>query len=324
MNIGLTYDIQSDPSDERQVEFDTPETLEALTAALRDGGHQVFHLGSPLDLLARHAKLGGLDLVFNLAEGQGTRCREAWAPMLLELLELPYAGSDPLALMMGLDKVLCKQLAMAEGIPTPPWVAMSSLSELPAALPFKFPAIVKPRYEGSGRGIDAGAVVSDMAALRSRAAWLTGRCPGPILIEQFVDGGELTVCLIGNDPPMAYPAIQRAIDPASRLSCHVIRPAPESGLTPLQLTTELDRQAGRLSAKMFQVLGCRDVARVDFRVDRGGRLQFLEINPLPSFEPAGSFGLLAEYLGTTYAMLIGSIVQAALVRERASATAQMP
>jgi len=176
------------------------------------------------------------------------------------------------------------------------------------------PVIVKPRFEGSGRGIDAGAVVRTHEALRHRVRWLFERCPQPLLLEEFIDGGELTVCLIGNDPPMAFPAIQRPLDPATRLSCHVVRPSPSRGETPLVLDEALEAEARRMALAMFGAIGCRDMARIDLRVDRAGRVYFLEINPLPSFDPAGSLGLLAECLGTTYAHLVGRILEAALQR----------
>ena len=318
MRIGLTYDLQTDAADERQAEFDPPATLEALTTALESLGHQVIRVGSAQDLLAHPDRLQGVELVFNIAEGAHGRCREAWAPTLLELLGVPYVGSDPLALSLGLEKAMCKRLASAEGIPTPRWLSIARASALPKTLPLTFPLIVKPQQEGSGRGIDAGAVVRTPEALTARVAWLLTRCEGPVLIEEFVAHGELTVCIIGNDPPTAYPAIQRALDPETRLSCHVVRPVPERVECPLTLESALDAEARCTAVAVFQALGCRDMARVDLRVDAQGRLWFLEINPLPSFDPEGSLGLLAESLGTTYAHLVGEILRAALTRLHAA------
>jgi len=314
MRIGLTYDLQTDPADERQAEFDSPETIAAVSDALRALGHQVVPLGSAHDLVTAPERLDEAQLVFNLAEGTHGRCREAWAPVLLELHGVPYVGSDPLALALGLDKAVCKRLAQAAQVPTPRWVCVEHPRALPAMIPLTFPLLVKPRWEGSGRGIDAGAVVDTHEALVRRVRWLFERCPQSIMIEEFIDAGELTVCLIGNDPPQAYPAIQRPLDPATRLSCHVIRPVPSVVETPLLLDESLDEQARQIARTMFGLLGCRDMARVDLRVDRQGRPWFLEINPLPSFDPQGSVGLLAEHMGTTYAALIGRILDAALVR----------
>ena len=317
MHIGLTYDLQTDPGDEQQAEFDPPHTLETLIRALEAPGHRVIRLGRAFDLLRAPQRLQDVEIVFNIAEGNSGRCREAWVPMLLELRQVPYVGSDPLALSLALDKVVTKQLAIAEGIRTPRWISIGDPQMLPQQMPLSFPVIVKPRFEGSGRGIDPGAVAQSRADLVRRVAWLYERCRQPILIEEFIGGGELTVCLIGNDPPTAYPAIQRPLDPSTRLSCHLLKPQPLHGACPLVLDAALDVQAREMAVQIFEMLGCRDMARVDVRVDEAGQIYFLEINPLPSFDPEGSFGLLAEYLGTTYAQLIGEVLDAALVRLRA-------
>ncbi len=367
MPLGLTYDLQTDVTDERQAEFDPPQTIQALRQALESLGYPVVPLGNAFELIRAPERLRGVELVFNIAEGIDGRCREAWVPNLLDLTGVPYVGSDPLALSLGLDKVMTKRLAVAEGLSTPRWMSIEQSRALPQALALSFPLIVKPRFEGSGRGIDAEAVVHNQQALRERVEWLYQRCQQPILIEEFLAGGELTVCVIGNDPPVALPAIQRPLDPATRLSCHVVKqhvsspphqeatavkpwrngiearrvvqdatPPPPihwcggTGVNPwcggsrwecpVTLEESLDRDARHMALTMFQSLGCRDVARVDLRIDTQGRPAFLEINPLPSFDPEGSFGLIAEYLGLTYTQLIGRVLAAALQRTGSSIT----
>lgn len=314
MHLGLTFDLQTDPSDERQAEFDPQSTIDALRLALEAQGHHVSLVGNASTLLQGPACVCDVDLVFNIAEGAHGHCREAWAPMLLEFYNIPYVGSDALALSLALDKVVMKQLAVANGVPTPRWINIDHPVQLPKTLPFDFPAIVKPRWEGSGRGIDQGAVVRTPEALRQRVQWLYERVRQPILVEEFIAGGELTVCIIGNDPPVVYPAIQRPLDPATTLSYHVVKPAPATWVAPLILEPSLDQQARTIARTMFDAIGCRDMARVDLRVDAQGRASFLEINPLPSFDPEGSLGLLAESLGVTYDEIIGSILDAAFGR----------
>ena len=351
MRIGLVYDLQTDSADPHQAEFDPPGTIEALCCAIEDLGHHVVRLGNAFDLLAPPICLSRMserrrfdgaeafpqssvrtdlrkgaglasttwtsevDVVFNIAEGSHGRCREAWVPNLLELLKVAYVGSDPLALSLGLDKATSKRLASASGILTPRGIVVENPDMAVSALPLAFPVIVKPRYEGSGVGIDEGAVVYHQEALLERMRWLFERWPEPMVVEEFIPAGELTVCLIGNDPPTAYPAIQRSLDPATRLSCHVLTHATRSAWeTPLELTEELDAKARKIALVMFEALGCRDMARVDLRVDEAGAIYFLEINPLPAFAPGGSFGLLAESMGVPYSQLIGKILQAASSR----------
>lgn len=314
MNIGLTYDLQTDPHDLRQAEYDSPRTIDAVEQALTELGHEVQRLGSARDLMVAPDRLQGMELVFNIAEGSCGRCREAWVPTLLEMAGMPYVGSGPAALAMGLDKAMSKRMALACGVSTPAWVTVEHPDALPPTIPVEFPVVVKPRYEGSGIGIDEGAVVRDSNALHERVRWLHEQWQQPVVVERFIPHGELTVCVIGNETPIAYPAIQRPLDPASRLSTHVVTHQPVRWDAPLELTEQLDTQVRRMALLMFEAIGCCDMARVDFRVDERGAPWFLEINPLPSLDPEGSLGLLADYLSVTYGHLIGRIVETAAQR----------
>ncbi len=314
MRIGLTFDLQTDPHDRRQAEFDPPRTIQAVETALRELGHEVQRLGSARDLVTLPERLRAVELVFNIAEGSCGRCREAWVPTLLELAGVPYVGSGPAALAMGLDKAMSKRLALACGVPTPPWIVVDYPQALPRIIRVEFPVVVKPRYEGSGIGIDEGAVVRDMDALRRRLQWLYERWQQPMLIERFIPHGELTMLVIGNDDPIAYPAIQRPLDAASRLSTHVVTRPSGRWDAPLELTEPLDTHVRRIALAMFRAIGCRDMARVDVRVDERGLPWFLEINPLPSLDPEGTVGLLAEYLGVRYSHLVGRMLDAAAQR----------
>jgi len=150
--------------------------------------------------------------------------------------------------------------------------------------------------------------------LARRVDWLTRRLGEPCLVEEFIPFGELTVFLLGNRPPEALPVVQRPIDPVSRLSCHVLGEDVRAWLCPVELTPQLEAAAGKMAVTMFETLRCNDMARVDLRVAEDGTLYFLEINPLPSFDPSGSLGLIAEYLGTTYTELINQTLNAALLR----------
>ena len=317
MKIGLAYNLQIDAADESQAEFDPPRTIEALEDALGSLGHSVCRLGDAEALLRSQAALEAIDVVFNIAEGTSGRCREAWVPMLLERWGVPYVGSGPTAQALGLDKVMSKRLAQSSGVRTPHWVCVDDFSKIGLADAFGFPAIVKPRYEGSGLGIDPCSIVRDEESLRRRAAWCLARFRQPCIVEEFIPFGELTVFLIGNHPPVAYPALQRSLDPETRLSCHVSHGSTaQAWLNPVILTPEMDRAAADAARRVFEAIGCSDMARVDFRADESGNLYFLEINPLPSFDPEGSVGLLAEYLQVPYAALIGRILETAASRIR--------
>lgn len=328
MRIGLTYDLKTDASSPVQADYDAPATVAAITQALRRAGHAVVPLGSSdalLRVLATHAR--GLDLVFNLAEGRTGRCRESWVPAVLETAGVPYTGSGPAALALALDKLAAKRLCQAEGIPTPPWTHVLPGAPLRLSPSLHFPLIVKPRHEGSAMGIDAGAVAHDRATLEARVRWLASVYHEPVLIEEFITGREATVCVIGNDPPEPLPVILRLLDSATGLAWHVgdaSRRDPVRAVVPAALTPTLESALQRQTVAVFTLLGCRDVARVDFRISDGGRPYFLEINPLPNLAPDDSFGLLGESLGIGYDGMIGRILEAALARLRRAAVHPPP
>ncbi len=203
MRMGLTYDLQTDPADLRQAEFDPPSTIEAVESALRELSHDVVRLGSAHELIDAREQLRDLTLVFNLAEGSHGRCREAWVPMLLEQWGIPFVGSGSAAQALALDKAMSKRLAQASGVNTPRWTVVADAACRGIAPPLRFPVIVKPRAEGSGMGIDPGAIVHETASLQRRVAWALQRFHQPCLIEEFIPFGELTVFLIGKTSVIA-------------------------------------------------------------------------------------------------------------------------
>ena len=198
-------------------------------------------------------------------------------------------------------------------------MSVASADGLPSSKTLPFPLIVKPRHEGSAVGIDGGAIVHDADALAARVRWVLAAHREPALIEAFIAGGEATVCVVGNEPPEALPPILRPIDPTTGLAWHAAkRDGRETSMAtlPVALTPALETTLRRYAVEVFRLLGCRDVARVDFRIDPQGRVYCLEINPLPNLSPDDSFGLLGESLGLGYDGMIRRILDAALARHR--------
>ena len=319
MRIGLAYDLQPDDmSTDRWAEWDRPETVDGIEQALRALGHAVQRVGSA------HEMLGRLDeirrecaLVFSIAEGAASRTREAWVPTLCEMIGLPYVGSSPQTLALALDKWMTRRLWQAEGLPVPTGANVSRLADVDALGALPFPLIVKPRYEGSGMGIDADAIVSDRASLHRRVAWAIAAYQEPVVIEAFIRGGEFTVCLVG-DPLRALPPVQRHVDPTTTLSCHIAQRRERRDTVAWQLpcesTTLLDEQLQRLALRAATVLGCRDLARVDVRVTPEGQPHLLEINPLPSLDSDSTFVLLADVLGWGFPGMLQRIIEPAIDR----------
>jgi D-alanine-D-alanine ligase len=324
--IGLVYDVfgsypprPGDPPD-ADAEYEPEATVEALVAAIERLGHRAVRVGNAHALLAasHEGALADLDAALSIAEGYGTRNREAWAPVLLDLLGIPCLGSDPLTLSLSLDKKWTHDVVSAAGVPVPGHVSVESPSELEkASLPGPFPLFVKPRWEGTAKGIDAGARVEDAAALAARVAFVVERYGQPALVERFLPGAEYTVTLVGNDPPEVWPVLQRALARDSGIGLHAVESPdapPPAHHAPGALGGGLEADLGRLARAAFAALRCRDFARADFKLDADGRPVFLEINPLPTFAPDGSFGILAELQGRPLPELLAEVLGHGLAR----------
>jgi D-alanine-D-alanine ligase len=328
--VGLVYDVfgsypprPGEPPD-AEAEYEPEATVEALEAALARLGHRPLRLGNAHTLLAAAGagKLPPLDAALCIAEGYGTRNREAWGPVLLDMLGIPALGSDPLTLSLSLDKAWTKDVVGAVGVPVVPHLSLETAAQLEgAALPGPFPLFVKPRWEGTAKGIGAGSRVEDRAALAERVAWVVERYQEPALVEPFLPGAEYTVTLVGNDPPDALPVLQRALEARTGIGLHAVAASSPPGAalahaTPGGLDAALEARLGELARRAFAALRCRDFARVDFKLDAAGRPWFLEINPLPTFAPEGSFGILAELAGRPLADLLADVLRRALARVR--------
>jgi D-alanine-D-alanine ligase len=167
LRIGLVYDLlgsaPAGPPD-ADAEYEPIETVEALEAGVRTAGHEPARLGSPRELLAAlgRGSLPKLDAAWNIAEGWGTRNREAWAPVLLEMSGIPVLGSDALTLSTSLDKAWTLDLVRAAGVPVAAHVSADSVEALAGlTLPGPFPLFVKPRWEGTAKGITAASRAPD-------------------------------------------------------------------------------------------------------------------------------------------------------------------
>ncbi len=343
LKIGLTFNARPDaspnasdspdsldhvgrlalPRDDGDEEFDSPETIHAQALVLESLGHEVELLGDGEPLLRRLLAGPRPDLVWNIAEGTGGgRAREARVPAVLEMLGIPYTGSDPLTLAATLDKDCAKRLVASAGVDTPAWALFDGdwpSAEEPLSR-LRFPLFVKPAFEGSSKGILSTSLLREPAELQPVLEQLFDVYRQPVLVEEFIDGDELTVGLLGNRPPEVL-GIMRVLPRVAaghpfvyslemkrdfRRQVHYECPA---ALSPRD--TESVRQA---AIACWHVLGCRDVARVDFRL-RDGVPYFLETNPLPGLSPtSGDLVILSGLIAIEYPDLIARILQAALER----------
>ena len=324
MRVGFVYNVRSSGrsnlSSDDEAEFDDPATIAAIGDAIASHGHDVVRLEAdatlPMALVAAN-----VDVVFNIAEGRGSRSRESQVPALLDLLDLPYTGSDAVALGVSLDKSLAKAVVRAVGVATPLGIVMR-VGDEPLPEDFGMPAVVKPLHEGSSKGITSDSVVTDEGQLRKRARAVIGRYGQPVLCEEYVVGREITVGLLGSPARVLPPMEVTFIDPPEYPVYSFDVKRQWERLVRYEVPAVLDDGAlaaiTSASERAFAALGCRDVARIDFRLDPSGVAHFLECNPLPGLGPhghaLGDLTLIAESAGISFEGLIGEILDCALQR----------
>jgi D-alanine-D-alanine ligase len=327
MKVGLTFNIKRiDPAEnDAEAEFDSPRTIEAITAAIESYGHTVVPLEANADL--PHA-LGGAkpDVVFNIAEGLRGRGREAQVPALCELLGIPYSGSDPTTLSLCLDKGLTKQILRSAGIDTAEWQVLSTGRE--KLKPFRYPVIVKPNAEGTSKGITSASVVTDETTARAAARALVDKYGQPALVEEYIAGREFTVGLLGERRPKVLPPMEVVfVDPA----VHPVYGFEEKQSDtprvrfecPAPLTAAELKRIEKVVRDTFAALDCRDVARIDLRMAPDGRVYVIEVNPLPGLRPEFSdLCMIAKVSGMDYRSLIGEILAGCLKRYRDARSTQ--
>ncbi|MGQ9730950.1 MAG: D-alanine--D-alanine ligase family protein [Candidatus Zipacnadales bacterium] len=343
LHVALLYNLKENAPREEGApedalaELDSVETVRALEAALRAGGHKVTPLEGNLDLYPTLYRMRDeIDLAFNICEGHRGESRESQVPAILEMLGIPYTASKVLANALSLDKPMAKRVLTACGVPTPPFqIFTHGTEEIDPAL--SFPLFVKPSREGTGMGISSRSIVEDEESLREQVAWVIRTYRQPALVETYLPGRELTVGLLGNALPAGakplselYEANGFHIFPILEID---LTPVPESQrglytsyvksemplapnyICPAHLEPALERELKRLAVAAFNALGCLDVSRVDFRLDAEGRPYVLEINTLPGLNPEISdLCIMARAEGMAYHILINEIVNQAAMR----------
>jgi D-alanine-D-alanine ligase len=328
-------------SDDAWDDLDSDVTIESIVCALENGGHRAVFLEGNPSLIQELPKLKP-DLCFNICEGHWGDSRESHVPALLEMLRIPYTGSGVLTLALTLDKPMTQRVLAFHGLLTPEFQVFERADE-PLDEDMRFPMFVKPSREGTGMGVSGQSIVRNEAELRGQLREQLARYRQPILVERFIRGREVTVGVVGN---LVEPVARRV--PADEAAERVFTglqflpplevnfeayPESEAGvytnrmktewahdfryLCPAPLDRDLVQQLNLLTAGVFRVTGCRDVARVDFRLDAddGDRPYVLEVNPLPGLYPGLSDLVLeAAAEGTSYDSLINAIVDAAVCR----------
>jgi D-alanine-D-alanine ligase len=324
VRVGLAFNVKpADTPDhlpeDAFEEYDSEATVGHIENALSLLGHDVRRLPAGRGFVDA-VRDAAPDIVFNIAEGEGGRCREAHVPAVLEMLGIPFVGSDPLTLCVTLDKPVAKRLVEHDGFPTPPFRTFRSEEEFDA-LPFPFPVIVKPVFEGSSKGVRIGSRATSLDQAREMVRFVTRTYRQDAMVEAFVPGAEVTVGVLGNDPPRIVGMMEivpKTVSPAEFVYSLEVKRDWENTVSyrvPPALPGSILSEIERCAVGIYRTLGCLDFSRIDFRLDPEGRPQFIECNPLPGLSPGyGDLPIMADRMGIPYLSLVGEILSHALRR----------
>ncbi|MEP7104565.1 MAG: D-alanine--D-alanine ligase [Chloroflexota bacterium] len=320
MEIGIAFDLACDfvpahgEAPDSLADYDSEDTVAAVEEVFQRAGHGTRRLGGGRRFLeAVLAQPPGL--VFNFAEGRGGRSREAQVPAVCEMLQIPYTHSDPLTMAVTLDKAAAKRLVAAVGVSTPQF----EIHERPRATELEFPVVAKPLHEGSSMGISPSSLAHSQPELDAVVGDLLARYREPVLVEEFCPGEELTVGIYGTGECAQALAVME-VAPQRRALAEFLYSGQVkhdwrvevSYHVPPHCASELTQRAADVALAAYRALGCRDVARIDLRVDRRGEPSFLEANPLPGLHPVTSdLAMMARPMGLDYDPMIMRIVDCA-------------
>ncbi len=309
---------------------DAPETIDAVADALAEGGHRVLRLNADhhLPRVLAHADF---DIAFNIATGIYGDTRPANVPAMLEYLRIPHTGPGVYAETVTHHKPVMKTLLLAAGLPTPRFQVFSA-PDAPLKPALRFPLIAKLPAEGGSLGMDEGSVVHTEPELRGRVAYLLKRYAQGVLVEEYIEGREFTVPVLGNEPPYALPVVERVF----LGDCHIMLDEPEEttlralerltgkpyvftptesrSVAPADLPATVTEAIQQTSLAAYSYLQCQDWARVDLRMDAAGQIYVIDVNLEPAIAPDYAMGISARAHGWTYAELVNNILNHALAR----------
>jgi D-alanine-D-alanine ligase len=303
------------------------EEIKALVKALKKQGYRVraINIQDDFKLLMQALTRPRPDVIFNLVEFFNDDPRQEFMVAgLYDLLRIPYTGAPPYTLALCQRKASTKHLLLANGIRTPRFKVMTD-GHLPRRHGLRYPLIVKPVREDASAGIDNASVVSSLDQMHERVRYVWKEFAQAALVEEFIEGRELNVAILGNDPPQALPiseidfsampdhlhpivSFEAKWDPHHE-AFHKMHPK-----CPADLPKRIEKRVKEVALAAYKLMGCRDYARVDIRLGKGGHIYVLEVNPNPDLTEGVAFMESAEEAGMTFGMTLGAIVELALQR----------
>ncbi len=266
--------------------------------------------------------------VFNLCDTgyMNKASQELHVPALLEMLQIPYSGAGPAGMALCYDKALVRSVASELGIPVPAQLDLT-IHEPARVADMRFPALVKPRCADGSLGLTQASVVNDTGEAQAHIDQLRRELPDAgVLVQEFLPGRELSIGLIGNPgldwillPPLEVD--YSGLDPKlPRILGYESKADPSSPYwsdikyRPATLEPETRDQLAQHARRLFERLGCRDYARVDFRADADGAIKLLEINPNAAWCWDGKLNMMAGFAGHSYPAFLRLLLEAAQSR----------
>ncbi|MFX1250559.1 MAG: ATP-grasp domain-containing protein [Promethearchaeota archaeon] len=327
MKIALILNTRRDSS-EFQVEYDPPHTVELIKQGIKETGHEYVFVEADENLLTNLQRLKP-DLVFNRAEGIRGESRESHVPAILEMLNIPYVGSNVLTTAICLNKAWTKKILLYHNLPTPKFSVIKNISEVDSTVDFNFPVILKPNEEGSSVGINEDNVVHTREQLKEKLTHMIREYEQPILVEEFIQGREFSVGILGQP--------NSQLEVLSIIEIDFSRLPPEVGgvfgqrakttyddldhyICPAKIPLELKQRLETLTLQICEVLEIKDFCRLDFRMTNQGKIYFLEANPLPGMDfdlenkDFSFYPYMAMNTGYSYNQLIFRILESACSR----------
>ena len=308
----------------KPVKHDREEIFEALEKLGHEPSYHVLD-GRPQSLLAL-AKCSS-DLIFNLTESYaGDDTKEMHVAAFLDLLEIPYTGAGPHAVILAQDKSIAKKMFAFHGIKSP-YFATSYRGTIDHAHDIAFPLIVKPTSEDGSIGIGADAVVNSVKELMERVSYIQTEFDSPALIEEYIEGREIYAAILGSyESAHALPLVELDL---SKLPKGVPRIASQDvkfereteayKLTKSAIAEDLDEETeARLTEtaiKAYRAVKLRDYGRIDMRLSSKGDVYVIEANPNPWLSSGQEFAMAARKSGLSYTQMIGEIVELAMARQ---------
>ncbi|MFA6540636.1 MAG: ATP-grasp domain-containing protein [Bacteroidota bacterium] len=300
------------------------EQKEDIQSALQSLGYEtsIFNMSDDLDRFLAYLKAMQPDIIFNMVECLGDNAiHEMHVAGIYELLNFSYTGAGPLTLGTCLNKARAKEILSYNNIPTAGFMLVKDPDKISQDdFKLRFPIIVKPSAEDASVGIENDSIVYNFSDLKTRIKLVVEKFIEPALVEEYIDGRELNVAILGNYPPVVLPISEIDFSGLPEDKPKIVTYDAKwmegtdeyegtKGVCPADLPREVEEQVREIALRAYKLMGCRDYARVDIRLSKDNKPFVLEVNPNPDLSNDAGFYRSVKNFGLSYAEMIGKIIE---------------